>query len=118
MVYIFGLLEVVVFISSLSLLFSMMLSAAFVRKSKVFRAGQQGLASGWFSLAVRHSFEQLTVPYSSMHAGFFLSSLFAFCFVSGFLIVTLYGPGCSGTCCVDQAGLEPEGIHLSLPPLC
>lgn len=96
----------------------MMLSAAFVRKSKVFRAGQQELASGLFSLAVLHSFEQLTVPYSSVHAGFFLSSLFAFCFVSGFLIVTLYGPGCSGTCCVDQAGLEPEGIHLSLPPLC
>lgn len=94
-----------------------MLSVASVRKSKVFRAGQQRLASSWFSLAVLHSFEQLTIAYSCMLAGFFLSSLFAFCFVSGFLIVTLGGPGCSRTCCVDQADLEPEGIHLSLPPL-
>lgn len=69
MVYIFGLLgSCCFFINSLSLLFSMMLSAACVRKSKVFRAGQQGLASSWFSLAVLHSFEQLTIPYSSMHA--------------------------------------------------
>lgn len=116
MVYNFGLLGSS-FYQFLSLLFSRMLSAACVRKSKVFRAGQQGLASSWFSLAVLHAFEQLTIAYSCVLAGFFLSSSFAFCFVSVFLIVTLCGPGCSGTCCVDQAGLEPEGIHLSLPPL-
>lgn len=116
MVYTFGLLGSCFFFlnSSLCLLFSRMLSAACVRKSKVF---QQGLASVWFSLAVLHSFEQLTIAYSCMLVGFFLLSLFAFYFVSVFLIVTLCGPGCPGTCCVDQAGLEPEGIHLSLPPM-
>lgn len=90
MVYTFGLLGSCCFFffnSSLCLLFSRMLSAACVRKSKVFRAGHQGLASVWFSLALLHSFEQLTIAYSCMLAWFFLSSsLFAFYFVSVFFL--------------------------------
>ena len=64
----------------------------------------------------------LTYSGQLLHSHIIFQGSVSDCFFLSFLVfqdrVSLYNPGCPGTCSVDHTGFKLTEIHLPLPPKC